>query len=93
MPFGGSRPSERYSDGIEIQEEVVMFRAKPAGTVPAVDSGGRSHCRGGAGRLSRGSGAAMGALGRVVHLIVGNAVLIIVAVRGTMGRAVGGHDY
>jgi hypothetical protein len=35
----------------------------------------------------------MGALGRVVHLIVGNAVLIIVAVRGTTGHPVGGHDY
>jgi hypothetical protein len=56
-----------------------MFRARTAGSAPAVDSGGQSHRRRGAGGFSRGSGAAMGALARVVHLIVGVVVLIIVA--------------
>lgn len=44
-----------------------MFKAMPAGTAPAVDSGGRSYRRSGAGRLSPGSAAGMVALGRVVH--------------------------
>jgi hypothetical protein len=55
-----------------------MFRARTAGSAPAVDSGGRSYRRGGAAGLSRGSGAVMGTLARVVHLIVGIIVLIIV---------------
>jgi hypothetical protein len=55
-----------------------MFRAKPAGTAPAVDSGGRSYRRG-AGGFSRGSRASIGALARVVHLIISIIVLIIVA--------------
>ena len=56
-----------------------MFRAKPAGSAPAVDSSGRSTRRGGAGAFSRGSGAAMGTLARVVRLVIGIIVLIIVA--------------
>ena len=56
-----------------------MFRARTAGSAPAVDSGGRSYRRGRAVGHSRGSGAAMGTLARVVHLIVGIVVLIIVA--------------
>jgi hypothetical protein len=56
-----------------------MFRARTAGSAPAVDSGGRSYRRGGAAGLSRGSGAVMGTLARVVHLIVGIIVMIIVA--------------
>jgi hypothetical protein len=56
-----------------------MFRARTAGSAPAVDSGGRSYRRAGAGRLSRGSGAVIGTLARVVRLIVGIVVLIIVA--------------
>ncbi len=54
-----------------------MFRARTAGSAPAVDSGGRSYRRGGA--FSRGSGAAIGVLARVVHLIVSVIVLLIVA--------------
>ena len=54
-----------------------MLRARTAGTAPAVESPGRSYRRHGA--LSRGSGAAMRALARIVHLIVGIIVLIIVA--------------
>ena len=54
-----------------------MFRARTAGSAPAVDSGRRSYRERGA--LSRGSGAVMGALARVVRLIVGIIVLIIVA--------------
>jgi hypothetical protein len=54
-----------------------MFRARTAGSAPAVDSGGRSYRRRGA--FSRGSGAVMGTLARVVRLIVGIIVLIIVA--------------
>jgi hypothetical protein len=53
-----------------------MFRARTAGSAPAVDSGGRSYRRG---AFSRGSGAVMGTLARVVRLIVGIIVLIIVA--------------
>ena len=56
-----------------------MFRARTAGSAPAVDSGGRSYRRGGAGAFSRGSGAVMGTLARVVRLIVAVIVLIIVA--------------
>jgi hypothetical protein len=56
-----------------------MFRARTAGSAPAVDSGGRSYRRGGVVGHSRGSGAAMGTLARVVHLIVGIVVLIVVA--------------
>jgi hypothetical protein len=56
-----------------------MFRARTAGPAPAVDSGGGSYRRGGAVRHSRGSGAVMGTLARVVRLIVGIIVLIIVA--------------
>jgi hypothetical protein len=56
-----------------------VFRTRTAGSAPAVDSGGRSYPRGGAVGHSRGSGAAMGTLARVVHLIVGIVVLIIVA--------------
>jgi hypothetical protein len=56
-----------------------MFRAKPAGPAPTVESGGRSgrswHGRG----FSRGSSAAVGGVARVVHLIVSSVVLIIVA--------------
>ena len=54
-----------------------MFRARTAGSAPAVDSGGRSHRQPGA--FSRGSGAVMGTLARVVRLIVGIVVLILVA--------------
>jgi len=54
-----------------------MSRARTAGSAPAVDSGGRSYRRRGA--FSRGSGAEMGTLARVVRLIVGIIVLIIVA--------------
>jgi hypothetical protein len=54
-----------------------MFRARTAGSAPAVDSGGRSYRQRGA--FSRGSGAVMGTLARVVRLIVGIIVLIIVA--------------
>ena len=53
-----------------------MFKAKPAGSAPALDSGrrsGRSRWRGG------GSSVALGGLARVVHLIVSIVVLIIVA--------------
>jgi hypothetical protein len=54
-----------------------MFRARTAGSAPAVDSGARSsRTRGG---LSRGFGAVMGTLARVVRLIVAIVVLIIVA--------------
>jgi hypothetical protein len=56
-----------------------MFRARTAGSDSAVNSGGRSYRRGRAGGYSRGFGAVMGALARVVHLIVGIVVLIIVA--------------
>jgi hypothetical protein len=56
-----------------------MFRARTAGSAPAVDSGGRSYRRGGAVGRSRGSGAVLGTLARVVRLIVGIIVLIIVA--------------
>jgi hypothetical protein len=56
-----------------------MFRARTAGSAPAVDPGGRSYRRDGTGGFSRGSGAVMGVLARVVHLIVGIIVLIIVA--------------
>jgi hypothetical protein len=56
-----------------------MFRARTAGSASAVDSGGRSYRRGGAVGHSRGSGAVMGTLARVVHLIVGIIALIIVA--------------
>ena len=56
-----------------------MFRARTAGSALTVDSGGRSYHRRGAARLSRGSGAAMGALARVLRLIVGIVVLIVVA--------------
>lgn len=56
-----------------------MFRARTAVSAPAVDSGGRSYRRGGTVGHSRGSGAVMGTLARVVHLIVGIVVLIIVA--------------
>jgi hypothetical protein len=56
-----------------------MFRARTAGSASAVDSGGRSYRRGGAVGHSRGAGAVMGALARVVRLIVGVVVLIIVA--------------
>ena len=56
-----------------------MFRARTAGSAPAVDSGGRSYRRRGAVRHSRGSGAVMGTLARVVRLIVGIIVLIIIA--------------
>ncbi len=54
-----------------------MFRTRTAGTAPAVDSGGRSYRQRGA--LSRGSGAVMDTLARVVRLIVSIVVLIIVA--------------
>ena len=57
----------------------MLFRARTAGSAPAVDSGGRSYRRDGAGGLSRGAGAVMGVLARVVRLIVGIMVLIIVA--------------
>ena len=56
-----------------------MFRTRTAGSAPAVDSGGRSYRRGGAVGHSRGSGAVLGTLARVVRLIVGIIVLIIVA--------------
>ena len=54
-----------------------MFRARTAGSAPAVDTGGRSYRQRGA--FSRGTGAVMGTLSRVVRLIVGIIVLIIVA--------------
>ena len=54
-----------------------MFRARTAGSAPAVDSGGRSYRQRGA--FSRGSGAVMGTLARAVRLIVSIIVLIIVA--------------
>jgi hypothetical protein len=54
-----------------------MLRSRTAGSAPAVDSGGRPYRQRGA--LSRGSGAVMGTLARVVRLIVGIIVLIIVA--------------
>lgn len=54
-----------------------MFRARTAGSAPAVDSGGRSYRQRGA--FSRGSGVVMGTLARVVRLIVGIIVVIIVA--------------
>jgi hypothetical protein len=56
-----------------------MFRARTAGSASAVDSGGRSYRRGGTGGFSRGSGAVMASLARVVELIVCIIVLIIVA--------------
>jgi hypothetical protein len=56
-----------------------MFRARTAGSASAVDSGGRSYRRGSAAGRSRGSGAVMGTLARVVHLIVSIIVLTIVA--------------
>jgi hypothetical protein len=56
-----------------------MFRARTAGSAPAVDSGGRSYRRVGAAGHSRGSGAVMGTLARVVRLIVAIVVLVIVA--------------
>ena len=55
-----------------------MFRARTAGSAPAVDSGQRSHRRRGNAGFARGSGAAIGVLARVVHLVVGIIVLIIV---------------
>jgi hypothetical protein len=55
-----------------------MFRARTAGSGPAVNSGERSYRRSGTGGFSRGSGAAIGVLARVVHLVVGIIVLIIV---------------
>jgi hypothetical protein len=54
-----------------------MSGARTAGSAPAVDSGGRSYGQRGA--FSRGSGAVMGTLARVVRLIVSIVVLIIVA--------------
>jgi hypothetical protein len=56
-----------------------MFRARTAGSDSAVDSGGQSYQRRGAGGLSRGAGAVTGALSRVVRVIVGIVVVIIVA--------------
>jgi hypothetical protein len=56
-----------------------MFGARTAGPAAAVDSGGRSYRRDGAGGFSRGSGAVMGALARVVRLVVTIVVLLIVA--------------
>jgi hypothetical protein len=56
-----------------------MFRARTAGSDAAVDSGGRSARRGGAGGFSRGAGAMAGGLARVVHLVVSVVVLVIVA--------------
>jgi hypothetical protein len=56
-----------------------MFRARTASSAAAVDSGGRSYRRGGGVGHSRGSGAVLGTLARVVRLIVGIIVLIIVA--------------
>jgi hypothetical protein len=55
-----------------------MFRARTAGSAPAVGSDGRPYRRG-AGSFSRGAGAVMGTLARVVQLIVSIIVLIIVA--------------
>ena len=52
-----------------------MFKAKPAGSAPALDSGRRS----GRSRWRGGSSVALGGLARVVHLIVSIVVLIIVA--------------
>jgi hypothetical protein len=54
-----------------------MFRARTAGSADAVDSGDRSYRRRGA--FSRGSGAVLVMLARVVRLIVGIVVLILVA--------------
>ncbi len=54
-----------------------MFRARTAGSAPAVESGGRCYRQRGA--FSRGTGVVMGTLARVVRLIVGIVVLIIVA--------------
>ena len=54
-----------------------MFRTRTAGSAPAVESGGQSYRQRGA--FSRGSGAVMGTLARVVRLIVSIIVLIIVA--------------
>ena len=54
-----------------------MFRTRTAGSAPAVESGGRSYHQRGA--FSRGTGAVMGTLARVVRLIVSIVVLIIVA--------------
>jgi hypothetical protein len=57
-----------------------MFRARTAGSAPAVDSVGRSdRGRSGGGGFARGSAVALGGLARVVRLIVGIVVLIIVA--------------
>jgi hypothetical protein len=56
-----------------------MFRARTAGSAPAVDSGQRSYRRGGTHGFSRGSGSVMGVLARVVHLVVAIIVVIIVA--------------
>jgi hypothetical protein len=56
-----------------------VFRAKPAGPAPVVDSGAQSG-RSWRGRgFSRGSSAALGGVARVVHLIVSVVVLVIVA--------------
>ncbi len=56
-----------------------MFRARTAGSAPALDSGGRSYRRGGAGGFSRGAGTVLGTLARFVQVIVSVVVLIIVA--------------
>jgi hypothetical protein len=56
-----------------------MFRARTAGSASTVDSDGRSYRRGGADGQSRGFGAVLGTLARVVNLIVAIVVLIIVA--------------
>jgi hypothetical protein len=57
-----------------------MFRARTAGSAPAVDSVGQSdRVRSRGGGFSRGSAAALGGLARVVRVIVGIVVLIIVA--------------
>jgi hypothetical protein len=56
-----------------------MFRAKPAGTAPAVDSGAQSGQNRWRGGVSRGSTVALGGLARLVRLLVGIIVLIIVA--------------
>ncbi len=54
-----------------------MFRTRTAGSAPAFESGGQSYHQRGA--FSRGSGAVMGTLARVVRLIVSIIVLILVA--------------
>jgi hypothetical protein len=53
-----------------------MFRARTAGSAAAVDSDGRSYRQR---AFSRGSGAAVGVLARVVRLVVAIVVLLIVA--------------